>query len=168
LKRLLGPILLLFAIRVFSQTPAPSTHTFSSNLIFDTISSKPATVSASRSAALPASVEIQPLQPFEMRAQLPVNTNEKVVKTVILSTINLQITTTPSTCDGNNGTIVISASGGTAPYQFQLDGGSRYFCTVCIFPQRRWPQRDFEADARRYPGFQIFCSILQVGPTGVL
>lgn len=43
---------------------------------------------------------MRPLQTFEMRAQLLTGTDAKTVKAVILSGINLQITTTPSTFDG--------------------------------------------------------------------
>jgi len=65
-----------------------------------------------------------------MQAQLLTGTNAKTVKAFVLSGINLTITTTPSTCGLNNGTIVIQASGGTAPYQYQLDGGNWSYSSI--------------------------------------
>jgi hypothetical protein len=82
------------------------------------------------SRSLNSSAGKRPLQPFEMQTQLQTGTNKKTVKAFVLSGINLQITTTPSTCGLNNGTIVIQASGGTAPYQYQLDGGSWSYSSI--------------------------------------
>ena len=151
MRRLVGPILLLFAIRAFSQTAAPGTHTYNSNVFIDTIWSKQGLGPGSRlgvesgsklglqPAAKPGSnlglgpglkLGLEPERPSGMRAQLLSGAGARATRTVILSSITLNITTTPSTCDGNNGTIVVSPSGGTAPYQFQLDGGSWTYSSI--------------------------------------
>ena len=116
-------VLVLLSIRALPQTPAhgnrttlPGTHTFNSSLVSDTI--QPGRVTLNK----------RPLQAFQMRAQLLAGPG--AATTVTLSGINLTINTSPSTCDGNNGTVVVSASGGTAPYQYQLDGNTWSFSGI--------------------------------------
>lgn len=139
LRRFIGPVLLLLTIHAYSQAQTPPTHNQnpqgstkqkqSTEGRRTSFSSQDFQLSGG-SRSLETSADNRPLQPFEMQAQLLTGTDAKAVKAVILSGINLQITTTPSTCGLNNGTIVIQASGGTAPYQYQLDGGSWSYSSI--------------------------------------
>jgi gliding motility-associated-like protein len=65
-------------------------------------------------------------------------TNRTVVKKVVITTGCLSglATTTNTTCDYNNGTIKVTASNGTEPYQYSIDGNnfqvSNIFTTLAI------------------------------------
>ena len=147
MQRFIGPILLLLTIHAFSQAQVLPTHnqtpqgsakqnqntdgrTFVSSQDFQISLDSRSLKSPADSRSLKSPAHNRPLQPFEMQAQLLTGTDAKTVKAYILSGINLQITTTPSTCGLNNGTIVIQASGGTAPYQYQLDGGNWSYSSI--------------------------------------
>jgi len=68
-----------------------------------------------------------PIKPFILIILLilikqDIFSQSKVV--VVPGTIQLTITYTPTTCAGANGSIIASATGGTGPYQFSIDGVS--------------------------------------------